>query len=272
MQYYDGLIYFLDRANSTIYSMDKDGLNRTVVLNREQHDLNGSITEFVIIEDEIYFVNVYEHMATLKMVNIVTNELDDMEIMDAIIPSLSEDETHIYFSQYLFELKSLERKTGEISMPTLTNLSELQDTYGHRNIYITYRTVSNQKTIFPISSVNGSPLIVINEKGEGKEIHFDEGFIPNTVNAFNEWVYFSVSPPGSLDDRIFHLYRIRNDGSGLERIFTNIVEGETGIPYIFLNIFSEDLILFKIHATFNTIYALVRNPETNEMERITINP
>jgi len=69
-----------------------------------------------------------------------------------------------------------------------------------------------------------------------------------------------------------HLYRVSIDGNVLELVYENIVSSDDGWPHAFFNIVCEDIIFFKWSIGFHEIYALVRDPDTNNFSTKLINP
>jgi len=286
LQYYNGFIYFLDRINSIIYKVDMYGNNLTVVLSvnrfiaddsthsHHHHDDSIKISEFIISNNQIYFVQVNHGSAMLMIFDLEKDDFIDTHLFDAIIPSLSNNENYVYFSQDFLWLRRFDRINSKVSDIIPKNRLELQESL-NITIYLTYRTTSKEFIIFtlPVSD-GGTYLLRINEDGYASIIHTSEEFILSTINAFNEWIYFVTRRrnPENRGDSTSHLYRIKNDGTNLERVFSNLPNENIFVPEVFLNIFSEDFILFKVHPVMHNIYALVRNQITHEMEIKLINP
>lgn len=269
LQYYDNRIYFLDQRNFTIYSMDIYGNNILPILSASEIAQGGKIADFILANNKIYFYYFTgDSDGRLKSFNIETRKIIDFGIR-AFLFSLSPDSRELHFDYDMaLTALNLEDETIHDRMPH--NIQTLLwDNRGILGI-ITNRTISDGRIFFSAPSARNSMILVINEDGYAEELYTrDEGIIDFHINSVNEWIYFTVT---YWDERVLHMYRIRNDGSGLEVVYENLVVDFPGMQTIFINIFSEDIILFQRSPTFHNIYALLRNPETDELEMKHINP
>jgi len=265
LQYHNGKIFFLNQTDSAIYSMDIYGNNITPIFRASQIDQGGTIFEFIVIGKELYFYYFYGSSELISF-NIETNEITYYHLRPSPIFSLSPDgyELHL-IHDWEFTAMNLLDNTVRSAMPS--NFETLFDK-GHLS-HIFYRTAIGEEIAFAASSIYGGRIFTTDKQWYATEIYHDkESFIFPYINSINEWIYFTSS---SLGDTSIHLYRIRNDGSSKELILENIASAEHGIPSVILNIFSEDIILFKTDPTLHSVYALIRNLYTSEFEAKRIN-
>ncbi|MCL2392460.1 MAG: DUF5050 domain-containing protein [Oscillospiraceae bacterium] len=267
LQYYDNRVYFLDRRTETIYSMNLDGSELTQVLSASEITYDSRFDGFIVAHGKIFFGHFYP--ISLKSFDLETREITTYGT-GGIFFSINPDGSELHFS-YDFALFGLNLKNGTIEDRMPHNIRNLP---GHELGVlgiITNRTASSGRIFFSTPHWEGSRIFVINDDGLAEEIYFNEGMIRRHINSVGEWIYFTVMAQGD-ENRQHDLYRIRNDGSGVELVHENFVSGTDGVPSIFINMFCEDIILFKISPTFHDIYALIRNPDTGEFERKHINP
>jgi hypothetical protein len=174
--------------------------------------------------------------------------------------TVSVDGKSLQYSQFASILTELDFESGTTKSLMPRNFSSLDGAHG-----IGYNTNSNGTIAFVAPYAEGSKIYIL-EGGYAKEIHYaSEGFIGQYINSVGEWIYYIVIP--DLQERFFlNLCRIRNDGSSLEIVCENILSKVDfeGYPSIFINIFSEDIILFKTHSANHNIYALIRDADTGE--------
>jgi len=294
LQYHNGKIYFLNRGNETnsfassIYAMTPEGDELTKILDTSILDTSekegykkGIITEFIVFNEKIYF-NYFSSGAILKSFDMETKEIENFNIIDTPVLTLSPDNSALQFSRDLTIPTHLNFENSEINSVLPSNFGELFD-----NNYlasITYTTVSDGKIVFSSPSMLGSRIFIMNEDGYAEVIyHNEDDHIDSYLNAIGDWIYFTSTPEyfSSMSEYFLwipendlntHLYRIKNDGSDLELVYENIGNVEEGLPSIFINLFSEDIILFKTHPEEHTIYALIRDIDTNEFIIKVINP
>jgi len=266
LQYHNGKIFFLSRVTETIYSMDLYGNDIAPVFSAADIDVGGRIFGFIVIDEKIYFYYNFER-STLMSLNTETGEVRDYNLNPSPMFSLSSDGSELHFVNN-FSIAALNLSTSELRDMMPSNYRELYDRVGLTHIL--HRTISNNEIVFSTNSPElGGMLFVMDQQGYAREIYHDNNIrIAAEVNSLNEWIYFTATP---LDDVNIHLYRIRIDGSCRELVFENLASREHGIPFIIFNILSEDLILFRPGSTFHYIYALIRNPNTLEMELKRIN-
>jgi len=268
LQYYDNKIYFLDRRSSTIYSMNLDGSDLTQVFNASEGGRLGGI----LLEDEQLFIQ-HINPSSLKLFNLETSEITSYEI-EATFFSISPDSSELHFVDFELNFFGLNLKDGTIMLRKPLNLDYLIDKLDFFG-FMPHRTVSGGRTFFASSNVSrGSRIFVINNDGFAEEIYFRRGRIAHYINSIDEWVYFTAMPLEENERYRFqhNLYRVKNDGSIVKLVYENLVSGTFGAPHIFINMFCEDIILFKSSPTSHDIFALIRNPDTGELERMHINP
>ena len=229
--------------------MAPDGSDTTRVLDFSK-ETGTEITGFVVAEGEIYF-DCWSNGTTLKSFNIETEEIKDFNITDASLLTLSPDKKALQFSHEMSTITHISFKNGEISIAKPSNFDRFFEK-GH--IYgILYSTTSDGKIVFTSSTVSESGIFVMDKSGHTEEIYSNEGYIEYYINADNEWIYFTLIPTNSY---FLDLYRIKNDGTGLELVYEKIASAEKGLPSVFINLFSEDLIFFKVQPRNNEIYVL----------------
>jgi len=268
LQYYDGKIYFLHATQSTINVMDMDGREVTTLVSASQFESEGILSGFIAINNKIYF-NFFDFSHEgyfLKSFDFSTGEIIDFNLLHTPMLSLSPDRSELHFAYDLGELTALHLENGDVHsiMPlNFWTLVENSKLFG-----IIFRTVSDGKIVV----AGHGTILVITEDGYAEEIYHTGPFNQN-INAIDSWVYFiRISPriePRAPRD--MHLYRVKNDGSEVERVFEHIAFMNPGIPQVVLNIFSEDLILFKTSSTRHEIFALVRDDNTGELVMIGVN-
>ena len=265
LQYSNGKIYFLNILNNTIYSMDIYGDNVTPILSSYEVSDIGIIDHFIIIEDlifiQIFLFNGFNQ--DLKSFNLITREIKvfDFHYEFPTAFSASTNGKYLYFS-HDFRLGSINLKDFSFKNITPSNIEEI-------DTFLIFRTITNGKIAFVNPSSQGSQIFIINEKNYAEEIFFFRyGTIRTQINSIGCWIYFVKQPS---DEIYTHLYRIKNDGTNLELVHPNIAYRNPGIPFPNFNIFSEDLIVFRIAQQFHETYALIRDEYTGELIRRRLN-
>ena len=270
----NGRIYFRDRSSFSIYSMNPDGLELTKILdatmvNSESGDENARITEFIVIQNKLYF-NYFDHGISLKMLDLVTGEISDLGFQETEILTVGTNNVSLQFSQFGSILTELKFENNESRTIQPFKIEDNDSTRG-----IGYSTNSNGILAFIAYEAEFNKIYVIGDNGYAEELYSSNDFlIEQYINTINNWIYFTVMPDVHNFDMIA-LYRIRNDGGEIELVYENIAVGReklSGLPVIFINLFSEDIILFKAHPTFHEIYALTRDGDTNSFFIKLINP
>ena len=283
LQYHKGKIYFIDNRVSSIKFMYLDGSNLKTIL--ELGDVAevkyvdghgyihaGGITEFIIVNGKLYF-NYFLHGARLHYINLNTGEIVDLNIASTPILTLSPDGYSIQFTYNVDIVTYLDLESHSIENAMPLNMDELikNQKMGH----MIYTTNTNGKLAFGTHLVTEGPVMysrifVINENGYAEEIHREEAHIYKSelyirqismyLNSIGDWVYFIVNIPNLSVD----MYRIKNDGTNLELIYGDMLDETFATNHIFMNILSEDIIVWRRGLRQHQINVLIRDSNTGE--------
>ena len=180
LQYYDEKIYFLNRLEKSIYSMNLDGTNLVKVIDGVELG-KESVSDFIVTNDVIYF-NYWEEGSRVKSFNLKTNVFIDYQMNHTPLLSLSPKGDFIQFSHELTILNRLSLKDGAITKAMPSNFDEL-----HKNGHlfgILYTANSYDKLIF--AGVNR--LFSMGEDGYAEEIYHINANIESYINSINDWV------------------------------------------------------------------------------------
>ena len=266
LQYHNGNIYFLSEISGSIYSMDINDYYVTRVISSYEIAEIGAIDHFIVIQNEIFMrFFLFNGLNTdLVSFNLYTNKIEvfDFNVEMTTAFAASENNDYLYLS-YNFTL-------GAINLENRELINRLPVNFGDINaLSIIFRTYIDGKMYFVNSYNNASTIFIVNEYNYAEEVYtFYGGNIATRINALGYWIYFTQRPQ---DEVYLHLYRIKYDGSNKELIYANIAYMNPGIPLLFFNILSEDLIIFRISQQLHETYALVRNENTGELERKRLN-
>ena len=276
LQYYNDSIFFLDRSNSTIYSMCLSGNDITPILKASDIGNEGTLGEFIVTDGTIYFHH-FVNGTTLYSFDLETENIINLSITTSPLLSISPDGQYLLFAHNFVTLTGFNFDSGDVRNKMPINFETLSANRYVR--HITSRTVINNSIAFasPHAHGLGSRIFIIDRDGYAEEIYFSEDSIFSFINAINDWIYFTVMQEGDvsipIEDRVrdIHLYRVRSNGGNLELVYKNIAHAAPGIPTVTISIFSEDIILFRTNPTHHTIYALMRNNTTDELVKKAIN-
>lgn len=258
LQMFGDKIYFRNIAESAIYSMYSDGTGLTRVLDIEMlgYDVGdpASITEFVVLDGRIYF-NFFTGTISLKSLDLSSREIIDLAIEETEILTVGVDGKSLQFSMFGGKLSQIDDEIGEIVSLVPSNMNLFKNVFD-----IGYTTNCSGLLAFVAPWPNESRIFTISEGSANEIYQLSTGVIEQYINSLNDWIYFTVYPTIDHWDTV-SLYRIKNDGSVLELISENISQPRDtkGIPTIFINLLSEDVILFKMHPRTHEIYALKWN-------------
>jgi len=267
MQYHNDKIYFLNRIDNTIYSIDLYGNNITSILESEQIDEEGIIGGFIVVDDMIYFYFFEHHGMEMKVFNILNEEISvidlEKDIIIAISTSPDKNYIHITYGNSLFAINLYDNTITNWVMPINVDLVSQMQTVP---VAIPNRTNINGKLAFTTGSILNPRIYIIDENNYANEIlYFENKILRMTLNSIDDFIYFIAIPQDRLSS---HLYRIKYDGTNKELIFPYIAIGD---PFIVMNIFSEDLIFFREISYGHKTKVLVRDTVTNELIRIELN-
>ena len=307
LQYYEGNIYFLDSRSSYIYSMNLDGSNLIQVLSTYDfaekiyidgfgYAIPGGISEFIVVNNRIYF-NYFLGGAMLHYFDLYSREIVNLDIMSTPILTLNPDRDAIQFTHNLDVITNLNLKnhTLELAMPLNIDYLIEKAYVGH----IWYTTNVNGKLAFGTHVVyHSNPIVysrifVVNKYGYAEEIHREASHRSDIINIHGEieeinwgndidisrrlilthlnsigyWIYFNVIVPFES----INMYRIKRDGTKMELIYENLLKETFGNHHIFMNIISEDIIMWRNHPLSHITNVLIRNEYTKEFENIRIN-
>ena len=287
LQHYDGKIYFLDLRSSSIYSMNLDGSDITVSINfldlsEERYIYGeglshvGGISEFIVVNSRIYF-NYFLGGARLHYFDMYSGKITDLNIFSAPILTLSPHGDALQFNHDLSVLTNLYFYNHERSVVNPINIHELFKN-GYVN-HLVYTTNANGNIAFASHGRTQqgymiSRIFIINENGYASYIYENIGEIihPTAINSIGSFIYFITE--NYPHDVNINLNRIRRDGSDLELIYEGLFTLEYPNHFqhdVFINILSEDIILFRRNPAFHETYALIRNEHTGELIRRRLN-
>ena len=266
LQYHNGNIYFLNGMNASIYSMDiKDYFVTRIISSYEIGEI-GAIDHFIVTPNEIFMrFFLFNGLDTdLVSFNFYTNKIEvfDFNAEMTTAFAISQNKDYLYLS-YNFVLGALNLESRELINNMPTNSTEIDI------LSMIFRTYVDGRMIFSNYSNRTSILFATNEYNYAEKIYeFPDIHVSSEINAVGKWIYFTQRPLNSI---YLHLYRIKNDGSNLELVYPKISYMNPGIPFLFFNVFSEDLIVFRISQQFHETYALIRDEHTGELIRRRLN-
>jgi len=280
LQYHNGRIFFRDRLSQTLISMNLDGSGLETVLSvsdiandRYIMDIDEDevvyamrLAEYVVAGDKVHF-NYFDGIARLMSYDMITGEVHDYEIIDALALTITPDNQAL---RYLLDFTIPQRLTiadGTVVIDIKNYIELFNDLFDKGYLFIVQSTtisegrVAFHSTVHPYEPVeevdlNFHNIFITDENGYAEVIYRAENSIEGPINAINNWIYFMSRTP----DGYVHMYRIKNDGSILELVYENMYPTMPQFAtFPVMNILSEDIILFKKSPTDHDTYALIRD-------------
>jgi hypothetical protein len=242
--------------------MELDGDNIKPALNVvdvgawTEADGYGRITDFVVVGDIIYF-QLFKANLALKSFNMITGEIVNFGVgISPGVMAISPDGDELHFDFGHTAICLTTHTIRDITPKNFAALFEQGYLFSMR-----HRTISDGVTFVSSSNSYISRIFYVNNYNYLTQMFSFDGFIIESINSVGNWIYFAAIPYGGEE---VHLYRVHNDGYRLELVYQNIAD-VNGASSIILNVFFEDLILFKKSPTAHSIYALTRTPCTRDI-------
>ena len=272
LHYYAGRIFFRDMTGDhlimQIYSMNPNGSDLRNELNVDIADM-GFSDHFLAANDKIYYVR----HGFLKAFDLQTRDTIELGIDRAGGGFLTITPCGDAL-QFLHSYNNVEGigllNFYDYSLTFFRPLNLTQTRFDDDFVsFIPFITGNEKLAFIDWSMQKQSRIFVVNEDGYAEVIYQNTGEIDLFINSINEWIYFTLIP----EDNSVHLYRIKYDGSFIDRIFENVTyHNDYMRPRVFINILSEDLIFITKQRETHFIYAITLDESTNDFVMKLINP